>query len=119
MAAELGGTRQRSRTRADAGNAEVATRRRTGQQVLAGSMKDIHGVTLQQRNLDRVAIVSVHDAGAFAEHFDRAGPRTTAPQYIGVENAQRRTAQVAGGDALDEARDIDVRGTGRGAGRVK
>ena len=72
-----------------------------------------------KRDLDWVAIVAVHDAGALAEHFDRAGPRTTATQYIGVENAQRRTAQIAGGDALDEAGNVDVRGAGGGAGRVE
>ena len=57
----------------------------------------------KQRDLDGLAIVAVHDASAFAEHLDRAGARATAAQNVGVENAQRRAAQVAGGDALDEA----------------
>ena len=61
----------------------------------------------------------MHHAGAFAEHIHGAGARATAAQNIGVENAQRRAAQVAGGDALDEARHIDMRGTGDGAGRVE
>ena len=76
-------------------------------------------MALQQCYLNRVAIVAVHDAGAFAKHFDRAGPRATAAQNIGVENAERGTAQIAGADAFDESRHIDVRGAGRGAGRIE
>ena len=30
-----------------------------------------------------------------------------------------RAAQIAGGDLLDEARHVDVRGAGRGAGRIE
>ena len=38
---------------------------------------------------------------------------------VGVEDAESRAAQVAGADALDEARYIDVRWAGAGAGRVE
>ena len=64
-------------------------------------------------------IVAVHHASAFAEHFDRAGFSATAAKNIGVENAQRGAAKVAGADALDEARNIDMRGACAGAGRVE
>ena len=76
-------------------------------------------MALQPRNLDGIAVVAMHDARAFAEHVDGAGARATAAQNVGIENAQGRSAQVAGGDALDESRNIDVGGTGSGAGRVE
>ena len=87
--------------------------------LFAGSVKSIHGVTLQQRDLDRLAILAMQHACAFAEHVHRADARTTGAQNICVENAQGRAAQIAGGDALDEAGHIDVRRTGGRAGRVE
>ena len=45
--------------------------------------------------------------------------RATAAQNVGIEDAQRRTAEIAGGDALDEAGNVDVGGAGSGAGRVE
>ncbi len=72
-------------------------------------MEGIHGVALEARNLNRVVIEAMQDASTFAKHLNRAGTRTASAENIGVENAQRRTAQVAGGNALDEAGNIDVR----------
>ena len=61
----------------------------------------------------------MHHAGAFAKHLNRASTRTAAAEYIGVENAQRGAAQVAGGDALDEAGNVDVRWAGAVQGASK
>jgi hypothetical protein len=54
-----------------------------------------------------------------SKNFYRTGARTTPAQNVGIEDALRRPAQIARSDALDEARHIDVRGTGSGAGRVE
>ena len=61
----------------------------------------------------------MHHARAFAQHIHRAHARAAQPQNVGVQNGQRRAAQVAGGDLLDEARHVDVGGAGRRAGRVE
>ena len=61
----------------------------------------------------------MEDAGAFAEYVDGADARATGAEDVGVEDAEGGAAQVAGGDALDEAGDIDVCGAGGGAGRVE
>jgi hypothetical protein len=76
-------------------------------------------VPLQQRNLDRLPILPQQHARALAQHVHRAHPRAARAQNVGVENAQRRPAQIARGDALDESRHIDMRGTRRRARRVK
>ena len=47
LAAELGGTGQRRRAAADAGDAQVARPARSSGQFLAGGMEGIHGVALQ------------------------------------------------------------------------
>ena len=82
-------------------------------------MEGIHRVALQPGNLDRGMIVAMHYAGAFAKHLDRTGLRTAAAQNIRIENAQRRTAQIARTNALDEARHVDMRGASASAGRIK
>ena len=101
-----------------------ATRRgreaaRSRGQILARGVEGVDRVPLQQCNLDGLAVVAMHHAGAFAQHIDGAGTRATAAQNVGIENAQRGAAQVAGGDALDESGNVDVRGTGGRAGRVE
>src|SRR5205814_10611579 len=53
------------------------------------------------------------------EDIYRAHPAATQAQDIGVQDRQRRAAQVAARDLLDEARHIDVGGAGVGAGRVE
>src|SRR5271166_6515242 len=92
---------------------------RSGEQVFSRGMESVHGVALESRNLDWLAVVAMHNAGTFAQHFNGTGTRTTSAQNVGVENAKRRAAQVAGGDALDESRHINVRGTCGGAGGVE
>ena len=117
--AKLGCTGQRRRAAADAGNLHVARSARGGQQFLARGLEGVHRVTLQPGNLDRRVVVAMHHACAFAEHFHRAGLRTACAKNIRIQNPQCRTAQIPGADALDKARNVDMRGAGAGAGRVK
>ena len=70
-------------------------------------------------DLNRLLVVAVHHARAFAQHLDRAGARAAGAQNIGVENGAGRAGKIAAGDLLDEARNIDVRGAGGGAGRIE
>ena len=79
----------------------------------------VHGVALQAADFDRLLVVAMHHAGAFAQHVHRTDARAAQAQNIGVENGLRRAAQIAAGDLLDEARDVDVGGAGGGAGRVE
>jgi hypothetical protein len=61
----------------------------------------------------------MHDACTFAQHFHGTSLGAAAAQDVGVENPQCRTANVAGANALDEPRYVDVGGTGAGTGRVE
>src|SRR6266852_6518470 len=78
----------------------------------------IGGVPLQQRDLDRLFIAVVQDAGPFAQHFHRAGARAGMAERIRLENDSGRATQVAGRDLLDEGGDVDVRGAADRAWRV-
>jgi hypothetical protein len=82
-------------------------------------VKGVHCVTLQERNLDWLAVLTMEHASALAEHVDWADTRTTGAKNICVENAQGGTAQITGGDSLDEPGHIDVCGAGSGAGRIE
>ena len=119
MAAKLGRTGQRRRTTANAGHPHVARSARSRQQFFARRLEGIHRVALQPCNLDRLVIVAVHHAGALAQHFHRAGLGATGAENIRVENPQRRAAKIPGADALDKARNVDMRGTSAGTRRVK
>src|SRR5579862_3524359 len=82
-------------------------------------MERVHSVALEAADLNGLAIVAMHDAGAFAEDIDGADAGATGTEEIRVENCERGAAQVAGGDFFDEARNVDVGGTGGGAGRIE
>jgi hypothetical protein len=55
-------------------------------------VEEIHGVALQQRNLNRLAILPMHHACALAKHFHRAHPRTAPPRMLAsrMRNAEPR-----------------------------
>ena len=110
--AKRGRRRCRRLAAARRGGVDAEERRRSG-------MKCVHGEALQAADLDGLLVVAMHDAGAFAQHFDGADAGTTGAQDVGIENGVRRAAQVAGGDFLDEARHVDVGGAGGGAGRIE
>ena len=68
---------------------------------------------------DGLLVVAMQDAGAFAEDIDGTGARAAFAEDVGVEDGLRGAFEVVAGDLLDEARDVDVRGAGGGAGRVE
>jgi len=78
----------------------------------------VRRVALQQRDLDRLLIAIVEHAGTLAQDLDGTGARARVPERVRIEDHACRTAQVAGGDLLDERGHVDVRGAGDGAGRV-
>ena len=54
-----------------------------------------------------------------AKHVHGTHAGATEAEDIGIENGLRAAAQIAGGDLFDEARDVDLGGTGGGAGSVE
>jgi hypothetical protein len=79
----------------------------------------IHCVPLQQRNLNRLAIVAMHHARPFAQNIHRANTRATRAKNIRIKNAHRRAPQIARGNPLDESWHVNMRGARRCARRVK
>ena len=61
----------------------------------------------------------MHHAGAFAEHFGGADAAATVSQDIGGQISRGPIRQVAGRNLLDECGNIDMRGAGDRARRVK
>ena len=61
----------------------------------------------------------MHDAGAFAQNFNRTGFGTTAAKDVCVEDAQRGAAKVSGADPLDGTWNVDVGWAGSRTGCVK
>lgn len=82
-------------------------------------MEEVYGVSLKKRDGDGLALVAMHDARAFTENFNRTDSGATAGENVCVENFVRRAAKISAGDALDEAGNVNVRGTGGCAGRVE
>ena len=82
-------------------------------------MKRVHREPLQPRDLNRLLVVPMHHARAFAQHLHRTGPRTTRTKNIRIENRARRAGQIAAGDLLDEARHINMRRTSNRARRIE
>jgi hypothetical protein len=79
----------------------------------------VHGETLQARDLDRLLVEAVQHAGAFAQHFHRAGTGTAGAQDVGVEDSARGAGKIAAGDFFDETGNVDVGGAGAGAGSIE
>ncbi len=117
MAAKLCGAGERRRSCADTSHAASGFRANRQRRVVR--VEIVHGVALQASDLDRLLIVLVHDAGAFAKYVDRTHARAAQRQNVRIQNRLGRSAQVAAGDLLDEPRDIDVGGAGAGAWRVE
>src|ERR1700756_3735458 len=79
----------------------------------------IHGVTLEPADFDRLLFFLVHHAGAFAKNLGRANAPAAMTQNIGFQNYAGRTAQIIGGDLLDERRNVNVGWTRDSARSVK
>jgi hypothetical protein len=78
----------------------------------------IHGVALEAADGDGL-VFGIEDARTFAQFLDRADAGAGGTEKIGIENGARGTEEIAGGNFLDEARYVDVRGTGVRAWRVE
>ena len=91
----------------------------TGRRWVVG-IEMIHRVALQPADLDGLLVVAMHHASAFAQAHPR-GRRASnsAREYSQSRIVSRGAAQISAGDFLDEARHVDVRRAGGGAGRVE
>ena len=81
-------------------------------------IKPVHGVALQESDLDGLLVVAMHHAAAFTEDIDGADAGTTQAQNVCIENGVGGAAQIAARDFLDEFRDVDMRRAGLGTGSV-
>ena len=77
----------------------------------------IHGVTLQPADGDGL-VIRTQDAGAFAQLLHGANARTGCAEQIGREYGVGRAFEIARGNFLDKAWNVDVRGARVGTGRV-
>lgn len=75
--------------------------------------------TLQCTDFHRLALLGAAHAGAFAENFRGAYACTAAAKDVRIQDLGRRTIEVSGGDATDEARDIDTRRASGDTGRIE
>ena len=82
-------------------------------------MQRIHREPLEQCNLDRLLVISMHHAGSLAQHLHGTRPGATRAQNIRIEDGASRTGKVSTGNFFDEARHIDMRRARHGARRVK
>ena len=98
---------------------EAGVRCRGKGQRSAARVERIHGEALQARDLDRLLVEAVHDAGAFAQDIHRAGAGAAGAQDVGVEDGAGGAGKIAAGDFLDEAGNVDVGGAGGGARRIE
>lgn len=115
---EFGGTGEGGRASADTGDF-LGVGNGFVWELAGGRIKMFHGVTLEKADGDGLVVDVVINAGAFAEDLNRADARTAQAENIGVENCFGGPEEVAGGDFLDEARDIYMRGAGASARRIK
>jgi hypothetical protein len=79
----------------------------------------VHGMTLQAADFDGLLVVTMQNAGALAQNIDGTDAGTACAQNVCVENSERGAAQISGGYFPDEAGNVDMGGTRRGAGCVE
>ena len=119
LLAQFCGAGERSRSGADAGDsAEFIGGGFLGER-RAIVEESIHGEALEAADFDGLLVVAMIDAGAFAEDVHRADAGAAGAEDVGVEDGERGAAKIVLGDFLDEARNVDVRGAGGGAGGVE
>jgi hypothetical protein len=73
---------------------------------------------LQSTYIHRVTASGGADAGALTQNFGGADAGATAAENIRIEDFIRRTAQVSGADAANEARNINAGRAGFDARRI-
>ena len=89
-----------------------------GERLDAALEEPVGGVALEHADLDRLALLRRAHAGPLAQDLGRADPGAGAAHDVGLEDGERRTLDVVGLDAADEARDVDAGRAGLEAGRV-
>jgi len=57
-------------------------------ELFAGGVEGVHGVALEECDLDWFVVLAMEDAGAFAEYVDGADAGATGAKNIGIENAE-------------------------------
>src|SRR5581483_8656016 len=77
---------------------------------LAAEEQRVGGVALEGADGDRGPALVVEDAGALAEHLDRAHARAGAAEEVLGEDRARRAAAVADREGAHEAGDVDPGG---------
>ena len=110
MAGEREPMRARKPRRSRADDCDMASRIRCAlEERLAARHRPVGGVTLQRADRDRLVVLMIAHAGAFAKNLGRADARAHAAQRIRRKNIDRRALQIAIADLADEAWNIDRR----------
>ena len=68
----------------------------------------IRGIPLQLPDLNRRRIFMVVDTRPDTKNLNRAHPRTTHPQNVGIKYRSRRPPDVVSGNLANELRDINA-----------
>ena len=76
-------------------------------------------MALEQADGDGLVVDVLIDASTFAQDLHGADARATEAEDVGIENCFGRTHQISGGDFLDEARDVYMRGASGGTGCIE
>jgi|SRR5580765_5265885 len=76
----------------------------------------IRGVPLQRSDRDRRSALTLEDAGALAQHLDRADARTGGAEDVLFEDRLGGPSRISISDLSDEPRHVDSYGAGDGAG---
>jgi len=86
---------------------------------MLAEMRVVHGITLQQADQDRRALMGVvAHAGLLTKNFCRTDPGATATEDVGGEDFLRRALHVVLVDVTDERGNIDFTRAGIHAGCV-
>ncbi len=96
----------------------LASRRRAGEGMQPGRHQTVGRIALQPPDIDRLALGNLAHAGLFAERLRRADTGAHPAEDVLAEDCLGRRIGRACRDLADEQRYVDIRGTGRDAGRV-
>ena len=119
VAAKLGSARERRWTSADEYDRLSGVGSRCEWQRRFAVGDGFHRETLQAADGDGLLVVAMQNAGTFAKDIHGTGARAALAENVGIEDGLGGAFEVVGGDLLDEARDVDVRGASSGTGCVE
>src|SRR6202011_2108006 len=107
LLAEFGGAREASGAGAEAGDTLGAFRTCAQWHAPPCVVIGLHGETLEAPDFDWLFFALMHDAGAFAEDFDRADAGAACAQNIRLQDRAGRSSNIARRNLLVEPRHID------------